>query len=250
MSRGRDTHTQRQFLDWDRVRWSVGVEEPPDKGVSAERESQLVRGLIAGLLNSEHFWDRLEKVRNRVISPEDVAKEYVVDDPEARQAIAHLFKVAADMPPASDEDLDRYKRRLEGWLGNVGAIATRASEPASSDLDRVRGEPVELFIRRSEQRCLSCGNPTRRRSALNHGSRRPPSLDHCGACEESGEATARGASQRKAINELLIEVAPVLRGRAPDRVVQRYERRPRRTSVDIPRPLPPRAFSSVWDVVG
>src|SRR3712207_3157452 len=100
--------TQRQFLDWDRVRWSGAGEVSPEKGRSAVRESQLARDLIAGLLRSERFWDRLEKVRQRVISPEDVAKEYVPHGPEARQAIAHIFEVAADMPPAPGEDLDRY----------------------------------------------------------------------------------------------------------------------------------------------
>jgi len=250
LSPNSDTRAQRHFLDWDRVRWGAAVEAPPEKSGSAVREGQLVRQLIAGLLESERFWERLEKVRKGGASPENVANEYVPDDPEARQAIAHLFKVAADMSPASGEELDRFTRRLEGWLGNLGAVATHAPNKPSLNPDSVRGERVELFIRRSEQRCLSCGAPTRGRDEITRKSRPSKSRDHCGTCEASGEAATWGASQRKAINELLFEVAPVLRGRARDRVGQRHECRPQRARPDIPRPLPPRTFSSVWDAVG
>jgi hypothetical protein len=247
---------RRDFGDWDDVRWGSAFDHLSEKGLSAVRESHPVREFIDGLLKSEGFWRYLENIRAKRLTPEAVAKKYVPHGPEAREAVAYIFNAAADLSPKPGEDRRHYRRRVEGWLGNVGAVAyfpgdeleagdaRRVSKRGSIKLDQARGEPVELFIRHGEQRCLCCGERTRARHERNEESGRLRLVDHCRECETNGEAAAWGRSQRAAINELLMKVTPLV---LQDRVLNRARRRRGQRS-SHPRPKKPFEPPPSWQV--
>jgi hypothetical protein len=252
----RPNRERRDFGNWDEVRWGPALERLSEKGLSAVRESHPVREFIDGLLKSEGFWRYLENIRAKRLKPEAVAKMYVPHGPEAREAVAYIFNVAADVSPKHGEDPRHYRRRVEGWLGNVGAVAyfpgdeleagdaRRVSKRGSIKLDQARGEPVELFIRHGEQRCLCCGERTRARHERNEESGRLRLVDHCRECEANGEAAAWGRSQRAAINELLMKVTPLV---LQDRVLNRARRRRGQRS-SHPRPKKPFEPPPSWQV--
>jgi len=148
--------------------------------------------------------------------------------------MVRVFEAAVEVTRTPAEN---YRQRVEGWLGNLGAVAyfpdaeiedvnaKRRPKRGSVHRNRERGWPVELLIRRSEGRCLCCGETVRKPKKAGNKSRTRP-VDHCRACAEKGEAAKWRRSQHEAINYFLMKVTPlILQGQVRNRARERRARR-------------------------